>query len=68
MKALLIILVVIYVAIGLGYWSNHLRIMQMRKEDMPEYSLFTRIFGSIVLMIVWVVGWPVIKYIVEKYY
>ena len=63
MKTLLIILAIIYVAIGLYFWVKNLRIVQIKEEELPENERYTpaaKVSGSILLLFMWVIAWPII--------
>lgn len=62
---IIIILAIIYVAIGLYFWVRNLIIVQTKEKELPEnekYSTASKIFGSIILFVIWVLAWPVLLY------
>lgn len=69
MKTLLIILAIIYVAIGLYYWARNLIIVQIKEKELPEdekYTLAVKVSGSILLLFMWVIAWPIVLWKVTK--
>jgi NADH:ubiquinone oxidoreductase subunit 2 (subunit N) len=69
MKTVLIILAIIYVAIGLYFWVRNLIIVQTKEKELPEdekYTLAAKVSGSILLLFMWVIAWPIIIYKVRE--
>lgn len=69
MKTVLIILAIIYVAIGLYYWARNLIIVQIKEKELPEdekYTLAVKVSGSILLLFMWVIAWPIVLWKVTK--
>lgn len=69
MKTVLIILAIIYVAIGLYFWMRNLIIVQSKEKELPEdekYILVAKVSGSILLLFMWVIAWPIVLYKVTK--
>jgi len=64
-----IILAIIYVAIGLYFWVRNLTIVQIKEKELPENEKYTsadKVFGSILLLFMWVIAWPVVIWKVRK--
>ena len=67
MKTVLIILAIIYVAIGVHYWVKNLIIMYIKEKTLSErYNLAEILIGSLVLLLMWVFAWPIVLYKVTK--
>lgn len=67
MKTVLIILAIIYVAIGLYYWVKNLIIAYTKEKALPgRYNLAVILIGSLVLLFMWVIAWPIIIWKVGK--
>ena len=69
MKTLLIILAIIYVAVGLYFWVRNLIIVQIKEKELPEdekYNMAAKVSGSILLLFMWVIAWPIVLWKVTK--
>lgn len=67
MKTVLIILAIIYVAIGVHYWVKNLIIAHLKEKTSPErYNLAEILIGSLVLLLMWVIAWPIVLLKVTK--
>ena len=69
MKTVLSILAIIYVAVGLYFWVRNLIIVQIKEKELPEdekYTLAVKVSGSILLLFMWVIAWPIVLWKVTK--